>query len=98
MIMSKKSSQEELPRCLKFLANSSDNTKLAYIQSVNKYESFHGITIEEAILEALQEQTDRVPQHLLKVIDRLEDFQESLIEEDLVIGTIKSHMTRIKSI
>ncbi len=98
MIMSKKSNLEELPRCLKFLVNSSDNTKLAYIQSVNKYESFHGITIEEAISEALDEQTNQVPSHLLKVIDRLEDFQESLIEEDLVIGTIKSHMTRIKSI
>lgn len=96
--MSKKSSQEELPRCLKFLANSSKNTKLAYFQSIRKYEKFHGITIQEAINEALDEQTNQVPSHLLKVIDRLEDFQESLIEEDLVIGSIKTYMTKIKSI
>ena len=97
--MSKKSSQDEkLPRCIRFLDNSSSNTKKAYFQSIRKYEEFHGIELEALMNEALDEQTNQVPSHLLKVIDRLEDFQESLIEEDLVIGTIKSHMTRIKSI
>jgi hypothetical protein len=72
--MSKKSS---LPRCLKFLANTSENTKLAYAQSIRKYESFHGTSIEALISEALEEQSNQVPSHLLKVIDRLEDFQES---------------------
>ena len=93
--MSKKSS---LPRCLKFLANTSENTKLAYLQSVKKYEEFHGTTIEALISEALEEQSNQVPTHLLKIIERLEDFQEYLINEDYVIGTIKNHITKIKSV
>ena len=85
MSMSKKSS---LPRCLKFLANTSENTKLAYFQSIKKYEEFHGTTIEALVNEALEEQSNQVPTHLLKIIERLEDFQEYLINEDYVIGTI----------
>ena len=97
--MSKKSSQDEkLPRCIRFLDNSSSNTRLAYFQSIRKYEKFHGMRIEALVNEALDEQTNQVPSHLLKVIDRLEDFQEYLIGEDFVIGTIKNHMTKIKSI
>ena len=96
MSMSKKSNQ--LPRCLKFLANTSENTKLAYLQSVKKYEEFHGTTIEALVNEALEEQTNQVPTHLLKIIERLEDFQEYLINEDYVIGTIKNHITKIKSV
>lgn len=96
IIMSKKSNQ--LPRCLKFLAYTSENTKLAYCQSVKKYEEFHGTTIEALISEALDEQSNQVPTHLLKIIERLEDFQQYLIDEDYVIGTIKNHITKIKSV
>ena len=74
IIMSKKSNQ--LPRCLKFLAYTSENTKLAYCQSVKKYEEFHGTTIEALISEALDEQSNQVPTLLLKIIERLEDFQQ----------------------
>lgn len=95
--MSKKSSQEELPRCLKFLANSSKNSKRAYLQSVHKYEKFHGTTMEELVCGALDEQSN-TPPHLLSIIDKLEDFQEYLINQDMVHGTIVSHMTRIKAI
>ena len=91
--MSKKSS----PRCLRFLENLSSNSKKGYRQSIRKYEEFHGTTIEKLIDEALEEQTNQVPTHLLKVIDRLESFQESLIESNLTISTIKLHMTLIKT-
>ena len=96
--MSKKSIPQEFPRCLKFLANSSLNTKKAYFHTIKKYEEYHGISIEESVNEALQEQTDRVPQHLLSIIERLEDFQQYLIDEDLVFGTIKNHIARIRTI
>ena len=91
--MSKKSS-----RYLKFLNNSSKNTNKSYLQSIRKYESFHQMTIDELIEEALDEQTNQVPPHLLKIIDRIEEFQEELIEQGLVVGTIKNHITKIKSI
>lgn len=99
MYMSKKSSYwEELPRCLKFLKKLSDSTKRAYFQTINKYEEFHKMSIIELVCEALDEQSDRVPSHSLKLIDRIEDFQEQLIEEGLVYNTIKNHIAKIKTI
>jgi len=100
--MSKKSSwrafRDNLPKCLKFLRNSSDNTVRNYQMAVSRYEEYHGASIESLILEALDEQTNHVPTHRLNVIGRLEDFQEHLINEDYVVGTVSSYMTRIKTI
>ena len=102
MSMSKKSSprwkMEKFPKCLKFLHNSSDNTKRSYFQTITKYENFIGASIEEAIEEALEEQSNGTPFHKLSVIDKIEDFQDHLIEEGLVIGTIKNHITTLKTI
>ena len=81
-----------------FLENSSERTKRNYTSTIRKYEEFHGTTIEELVYEALDEQTNQVPQHLLKIIDRLEDFQNHLIDEDYIHNTISSMMGRIKTI
>ena len=91
--MGKKSS-----RCLRFLDNLSENSKIGYIQAIKHYEKFHGKTIGELVCEALDEQSERVPSHMLSVIDRIEDFQEYLISKGLVYGTIQTYLTRIKSI
>lgn len=85
-------------RILGFIETLSDNTQQGYWQSISKYETFHGSSIEELVLEALDEQTNQVPQHELKIIDRLEDFQRSLCEQGLVYGTIQTHMGKIKTI
>ena len=92
--MSKKSSQ----RVLRFMDNMSHNTQKSYQVTISKYERFHGSTIDELICEALDEQTRNVPSHMLKVIDRLESFQEHLINEELIHGTIVTYMTKIKSV
>ena len=96
--MSKKGSPIRDSKCLKFLKNSSKNTMKSYLQAIRKFEAFHQMTIEELVLEALDEQTRQVPPHLLKVIDRIEDFQNYLIEDGLVYGTIQTHLNKIKSI
>lgn len=97
--MSKKSSQmEELPRCLKFLKNSSINTVKTYMACIKKYEDFHKATIESLVLEALDEQTRQVPPHMLKVIDRIEDFQEYLLSQGLIYSSIKEYLSKIKSV
>ena len=96
--MSKKSSQEELPRCLRFLRNSSKNTIKLYFASIRKYEEFHNATIEELILEALEEQSRNVPPHMLKIIDRIEDFQNYLLDQDLVFNSVKEYIGKIKAI
>lgn len=102
--MSKKSTlkpykyRDNLPRCLRFLSNKSSNTKLSYFQAIRKYEEFHGMTIEEAVCEALDEQEQRVPSHQLKVIERIESFQDYLVNRDFVLNSIKLYIGRIKSI
>ena len=54
--------------------------------------------MEDLVREALDEQTEQVPPHLLKVISRIEDFQDHLIGRDLVYGTIALLVGRIKTI
>lgn len=85
-------------RCLKFISSMSDKTIEGYLLAIKKYESFHQMEIDELVCEALDEQTERVPEHMLRIIDRLEDFQEHLINEGLVHGTIQIYMGKIKSI
>ena len=83
-------------RCLRFLDNLAPNTVLSYQKSIKKYETFHNESIEDLICEAIDEQTKGTPYHLLKVIDRIDEFQQELVRQGLVIGTIKLHLTLIK--
>ena len=78
--------------------NLSINSIKAYRQSIKKYEQFHMKDIGDLIDEALEEQTNQVPHHLLKIIDRLEDFQQYLIDCNLTVKTIQLHMNLIKTI
>lgn len=71
-----------------FLRGSPKNTIISYNQAIKLYENFHGMTLEELMEEALDEQTERVPSHKLKIIDRIEGFQKYLIEEKLEYNTI----------
>lgn len=96
--MSKKSSEGEFPRCLKFLSNSPQSTVKSYKQSIRKYEAYCRVSIEELVCEALDEIEDGIPSHRLSIIDKLEGFQQSLIDEGLVYNTIHTHITRIKTI
>lgn len=81
-----------------FLDQSSERTRINYISSIKKYEEFHGTTMEKLVDEALDEQTQQVPPHLLKIIDRIEDFQNYLISQGMVHGTILTIIGRIKTI
>jgi len=90
--------KRSLSKCLRFLNNRSDNTYLAYEQSIGKYEKYHGTRMEELVKEALDEQTERVPNHLLKIIDRIEDFQNFLISQDYEYRTVLIHVSRIKTV
>ena len=85
-------------KCLRFMDNLALSTQKSYNQAIKLYEKFHGTSIEALIDEALEEQTKQVPHHKLKVIDRIEEFQDYLIHQELVVGTIKTHMSRIKAI
>lgn len=85
-------------RYLKFMDTLAPNTIRGYKQAIKKYEELYGMTIDELVEEALNEQTERIPPHLLKVIDRIEDFQNYLIGLGLMYGTILTLSSKIKSI
>lgn len=90
--MSKKSSS------LRFLEAMSSRTQINFKSTVQKYEQFHGLPIDSLVLEALDEQDERVPEHRLKIIERIESFQDYLISEDYVFGTISVIISRIKTL
>ena len=85
-------------KSIRFLERLSKTTQENYKSTIKDYERFHGISIEELVNEALTEQSERVPSHQLKIIDRIEDYQNHLIERNLVYGTISVMMARIKAI
>ena len=73
------------------------DTQRGYKVSIKRYEQYHGTTMEEMICEALEEQSNRIPYHELTIIDRLEDFQNYLIDEGLCIGTIRTYVGKVKA-
>lgn len=89
--MSKKSIEKVMSRL-------SENTQRTYITTIRKYEAFHGTTMEKLVEEALDEQTQQVPFHLLSVKSRLEDYQDFLIDDGFVHGTIIEYVAKLKTI
>lgn len=85
-------------KSIKFVGRLSSNTQKGYQTAINKYEQFHGLSIDQLIDEALDEQTKGVAPHLLSVIDRIESFQEHLIEQNHCHGSIQLYVGRIKKI
>ena len=85
-------------KSIKFVGRLSSNTQKGYQTAINKYEQFHGMTIDQLISEALDEQTKGVAPHLLSVIDRIEDFQEDLIQKNHCHGSIMGYVGKIKKI
>lgn len=92
-IMTKKSNRWEGS-----IADLSPNSIRSYKQTVALYEDFHGMTMDELISEALDEQTERVPEHQLKIYDRLVDFRTRLIDEGRVLTGVNTYTTRIKTL
>lgn len=82
----------------RFLIDAPINTQKSYNQAIRLYERFHGMTLEALIDEALDEQTNQVPPHLLKVVTRLEDFQNYLISEKLEFRSILTNVTKVKTV
>lgn len=79
--------------------NKSEGTRKNYQSTVRNYEEFHKMTMEELVKEALDEQGQRVPEHELKIYNRLMDFQDHLInDKGYVYKTITLQVNRIKTI
>ena len=82
----------------KSVGDLSYNSIRNYRQAVKIYEDFHGVSMDFLINEALDEQTQRVPQHELKLYDRLIDFRNHLIAEGRIANGVRTYMSRIKAL
>lgn len=80
-----------------WMERASENTKKGYRTSIRHYEKFHNASIDELISEALDEQTKQVPEHLLQVYDRINDFQNHLALK-YTYSSVQTHMRRIKTV
>ena len=85
-------------KSIRFITSLSKNTQRDYKSVIGMYEKFHKMTIDELVGEALVEQTNQVPPHMLKVIDRIEEFQQALLKKNLCRSTIVTHIGKIKKI
>ena len=76
-----------------------EETIKGYRTSVNKYTEYYGMTLEELINEAIQEEDDKVPKRMRSLKQRLLQFRTHLIKEDeLEISTVKTHIGRVITI
>ena len=91
--MTKKSNRWE-----NVLGDLSQSTIQNYRQAVKIYEQYHGLKMDELIKEALDEQSERVAEHELKIYDRIVDFRQSLLDEGRIVTGVNTYCTKIKSL
>jgi len=91
--MTKKSNRWE-----RSIADLSPNTKRNYRQAVQLFEQFHGMTMDELIDEALDEQDKRVAEHKLKIYDRILDFRSDLLDQGRYATGVATYITKLKTL
>lgn len=95
--MTKKSKRENT-KWMRVLGGLSQSTIQNYCQAVKLYEEFHKATMDELIQEALDEQTNQVAEHNLKVYDRILDYRDELLNQGRVVTGVVAYITKIKTI
>ena len=103
IIMTKKSNHRENYktkncRWKRSLLDLSASSIRNYGQAVKLYEEFHGMSMDNLIKEALEEQSERVAEHELKIYDRILDFRDHLLEQGRMATGVSSYITRIKTL
>ena len=78
-------------------AGLSERSIMTYNSAVHSYEKFHKTSIEKLVEEALNEQTERIPEHQLSLYDRLLDYRNYLMKGNIG-GTVSKYFQIIKTI
>lgn len=77
--------------------NIKDSTVRAYCFAICKYESFHGMSIEKLIDEAIEDEECSIPLKSRRIRKRLLDFRNFLLCSGLSMNTVRTYFSRIKS-
>ena len=92
--MTKKSNQS----WVKVLNGLSAPTIQNYSQAVQLYEECHGADMDELICEALDEQTNQVAEHQLKIYDRIITFRNFLTAQGRIASGVEKYVTLVKGV
>ena len=77
--------------------NIKQRTVKGYESAINQYTSFHNLSIDELILEAINDEEKRIPLKNRKLKYRLMDFRSFLLNSSLSYAKSKIYFTYIKS-
>ena len=74
----------------------SPNSVKAYRVVFNKYRDYHQMSLHSLLKEAIFEQESNVPEHKLKIYDRIMDFRNFLVKRHIG-NTITNSISKIKT-
>ena len=77
--------------------NIKERTVKGYESAIKKYVSFCGISIDELIVEAIQEEDERIPLKNRKLKYRLINFRSFLLNSNLSHSTLQIYFTYVKT-
>ena len=77
--------------------NVRDSTVTGYLSSIKKYEDFHRMSIDELIMEALNEEDEGVPLKERKVKQRLLRYRTHLLKSKLSQNTVRGYFVKVKT-
>lgn len=77
--------------------NIKNSTKKAYESALNKYSSFNNESIDKLIQEALTDEKNKIPLKERKIKNRLLNFRNYLLNNDMTTNTVKTYFSRIKT-
>ncbi len=72
-------------------------TRKSYESAINKYSNFHQKTMHELIIEAEQEEQQNIKWKYSTLRDRLINFRNYLLEEELLHNTVKGYLSRVQT-
>lgn len=75
----------------------SHNTKVSYTNTLTMYSSFHNKSLEDLLVEAEDEEDERIRMRKRKINDRLFDFKEYIIGKEYSASTVKLMIGHIKT-
>ena len=76
--------------------NVRDSTVTGYLSSIKKYEDFHRMSIDELIMEALNEEDEGVPLKERMVKQRLLRYRTHLLKSKLSQNTVRGYFVKVK--
>lgn len=77
--------------------NIKQSTRKGYVSALQLYENFHGLSIEELIEEAMDDENKAIPLKKRKIKKRLLDFRSHLLNSDRTPNTSRTYFSKVKT-